>query len=141
MIGINQSSSTNHRPWLANDLVPAHCHAERQQQLLEFQQCKIYRQMAMTRGLVMLVRWTDGGLWPDRQRGRAADIFFLGCVYSETLTVFPGKPLDEYQQSRRAPSNQYPLAFRANLPGVRRWLSHLTEGRSSKIVDTLLYQI
>lgn len=42
--------------------------------------------------------------------GRASDIFSLGCVFSEMLTVLCRKDLDEFKKLRRAP---VPIGFRS----------------------------
>jgi len=63
---------------------------------------------------------------PDNQRGRPADIFALGCVFSEMLTVSKRKSLDEFRHWRQTSENNSGVfAFRANLPKVREWLVKL----------------
>ena len=59
---------------------------------------------------------------PNQKRGTPADVFSLGCVFSEMLTVCCGKSLDDYQNFRRVAHDEYPLAFRENLPAVLEWL-------------------
>jgi serine/threonine protein kinase len=55
--------------------------------------------------------------------GCPADVFALGCVFSEMLTISNGKSLDEFQVWRRAPENECgKVAFRANLPKLTQWL-------------------
>jgi hypothetical protein len=57
--------------------------------------------------------------------GRAADVFALGCVFSEMLTVRCGRALHEYRDFRRATSGESAFAFRENLPTVGKWLANL----------------
>jgi serine/threonine protein kinase len=77
---------------------------------------------------------------PDHPRGRRADIFALGCVFSEMLTVSKGKSLDAFRKWRLAPENTSGgvYAFRANLSKVREWLKGL-EGDT--LSDLLVDQI
>ena len=55
--------------------------------------------------------------------GRKADVFSLGCVYSEMLTVFCRKPLEELCNRRKA-EHKTDL-FRDGLPTVLKWLAKL----------------
>lgn len=78
---------------------------------------------------------------PGRARGRAADIFSLGCVFSEMFTVCCRKSLEQYQEFRRARDKEdSQLAFRENLPKVSSWLHDLaaTQDEDSKAVIQLL---
>jgi serine/threonine protein kinase len=78
---------------------------------------------------------------PENPRGRKADVFSLGCVFSEMLTVCCGRSLEEFQNFRRAPENECgPLAFRANLTKVQEWLNHLKEDKGD-LSETLVWQI
>lgn len=54
-----------------------------------------------------------------------ADIFSLGCVFSEMLTILAERSMKEYQDFRRMPQAEYPVAFRANLEKARLWLKKL----------------
>lgn len=58
-------------------------------------------------------------------RGRAADVFSLGCVFSEMLTVMQGCTLEDYHRFRYLPNRDNPYAFRKNLPQVCKWLDQL----------------
>lgn len=76
---------------------------------------------------------------PDNPRGRAADIFALGCVFSEMLTVNKGRSLREYREWRQDPDLGHTsdmLAFRENLERVKEWLSKLST--ESDTLSTLL---
>jgi serine/threonine protein kinase len=57
------------------------------------------------------------------KRGRSADVFSLGCVFLEILTVYYGKhPLD-FSDFRRGTGDDE--SFHANLPNVKQWLHDL----------------
>jgi len=55
-------------------------------------------------------------------RGRAADVFSLGCVFLEMVTVIAGKSLDELQRSFGHPSD---CAYHNNLAAIRSWLLNI----------------
>jgi serine/threonine protein kinase len=69
-------------------------------------------------------------------RGRSADIFSLGCVFTEMLTVRHGQTLEDYQAFRYLPERDNAYAFRENLSQVLRWLENLVDPKDS--VGTLL---
>lgn len=73
---------------------------------------------------------------PNKPRGRKADVFALGCVYSEMFTVAQGKSLEEYRNARQEAGS---TAFRDCLPKVERWLRSSFE--RSKLNDLLVDQI
>ena len=77
---------------------------------------------------------------PGQVRGRVADIFSLGCVFSEMLTVRCRRSLQEYQEFRRAPNDEVPLAFRAKLARATSWVHELgsTQDDDSVGVTVLL---
>lgn len=58
---------------------------------------------------------------PQFPRGRKADVFSLGCVYSEMFTVCQGKSLDEYRKARQTEANS--VEFRHYLSKVKGWLN------------------
>jgi serine/threonine protein kinase len=71
--------------------------------------------------------------WPPehgKERGRSADIFSLGCVFSEMLTVRQGRTLNAYLVHRKVENHESPYRFSRNLPAVQDWLKSLpdTEG-------------
>ncbi|KAI9744319.1 MAG: hypothetical protein M1818_002471 [Claussenomyces sp. TS43310] len=79
---------------------------------------------------------------PERPRGRQADVFSLGCVFSEMLTVCSGRSLDAYQEWRQAPENDSGIfAFRANLPKVDEWLGQLKRDHPDSLRNFLVFQI
>lgn len=57
---------------------------------------------------------------PEEGRGTAADIFALGCVFSEMLTVSKRKSLHEYTAFRRKKDGS--PVFRESLRSVEQWL-------------------
>ena len=61
---------------------------------------------------------------PRESHGRQADVFALGCVYSEMLTVANKLQLDSFKTYRYTDVDNIcgPYAFRASLDKVRRWL-------------------
>ena len=54
-------------------------------------------------------------------RGRSADIFSLGCVYLEILTVYKGRHPHDFAAWRRGEGHDD--SFHANLKRVREWVS------------------
>lgn len=72
---------------------------------------------------------------PRVKRGRKADVFALGCVYSEMLTIAQGKSLEEYRDGRQEAGS---IAFRDCLPKVKTWLKSFEKG---KLIDLLVEQI
>ncbi|MCJ1271307.1 hypothetical protein MMC22_011207 [Lobaria immixta] len=78
---------------------------------------------------------------PGRDRGRKADVFALGCVYSEMFTVTQEKSAEEYRDARQKAGS---TAFRDCLPAVKEWLSSLindTKGLNALLVDQILGMI
>jgi serine/threonine protein kinase len=54
------------------------------------------------------------------RRGRSADVFSLGCVFAEMLTVIGGRHPHDFADWRRSESGDE--SFHANLPKVAEWL-------------------
>lgn len=71
--------------------------------------------------------------------GRPADVFALGCVFSEMLTVRQKRSLDEYRRFRYTRDADFGYAYRSNLPKVRKWLKSL-DGIRDPIAETILEQ-
>lgn len=63
--------------------------------------------------------------WPPERRpwGRAADVFALGCVFSEMLTVRQGKSLREYRDFRANRMGDFQHAFKSSLDKIQVWLT------------------
>ncbi|KAI9663838.1 MAG: hypothetical protein M1821_007328 [Bathelium mastoideum] len=63
---------------------------------------------------------------PESQpRGRSADVFSLGCVFSEMLTVRHKKSLEDFQSFRYIKHRDNAYAFRENLERVIDWLDNI----------------
>ena len=61
---------------------------------------------------------------PEPQpRGRSADVFSLGCVFSEMLTVRQKRSLQEFQEFRYVSNRDNAYAFKENLEKVLKWLN------------------
>jgi serine/threonine protein kinase len=80
--------------------------------------------------------------WPPGlgTEGRAGDVFALGCVFSEMLTVRQGRSLADYQAARKVDEPDNPWAYRKSLVAVRRWLKNLP-GTNRGIPKVLLEMI
>lgn len=72
---------------------------------------------------------------PNQSRGRKADVFSLGCVYSEMFSVAQGRSLEEYRNARHEAGS---IAFRDCLPKVGQWMRSF---ESNHMIDLLLDQI
>jgi serine/threonine protein kinase len=57
------------------------------------------------------------------RRGRAADIFSLGCVFIEMMSVVKGKHPHDFAEFRRG--NGHDESFHANLERVLEWTDHI----------------
>lgn len=68
--------------------------------------------------------------WAPEPRawGRPADVFALGCVFSEMLTVRQGRSLSDYRNFRYNQNRDFGYAYRSNLPMVRQWLKRELRG-------------
>ena len=76
---------------------------------------------------------------PNEQRGRKADVFALGCVYSEMFTVTQGKSAEEYRDAREEAGS---TSFRDCLPAVEAWLkSFERRGLNALLIDQILSMI
>ena len=62
--------------------------------------------------------------------GRKADVFSLGCVYSEMLTVVCRRPFGELCERQMAEHRTD--VFRNSLPAVVKWLLRLTKGLTNE---------
>ena len=74
---------------------------------------------------------------PGQSRGRKADVFSLGCVYSEMFTVTQAKSLEDYGDFRRTAGS---VLFRDCLENVWNWMKGF-EGKGNKLSDLLVDQI
>jgi serine/threonine protein kinase len=72
--------------------------------------------------------------------GTKADVFSLGCAFSEMLTVCGRRSLQEYQESRYvADGGGWTVAFRSSLPQVAKWLDALRGHSVDSVADTLIW--
>lgn len=70
-----------------------------------------------------------------QDRHPRADVFSLGCVYSEMITVCCGKSVDDYRQEREDTGSS---AFRDCLPTVESWLERLDKTKLSvDVIDEI----
>ena len=78
-------------------------------------------------------------IFPGQSRGSRADVFSLGCVYSEMFTVSQGKSLENYRDFRHGAGT---IAFRDCLPKVEEWLRSFDGNKlSDLLVDQILSMI
>lgn len=76
---------------------------------------------------------------PSKARSRPADVFSLGCVYSEMITVCHGKSTEDYRVARQTAGS---TAFRDCLTTVQKWLEQLERDKLSDVViDEILWMI
>lgn len=71
------------------------------------------------------LRYCAPEVYNDEPHGRASDIFSLGCVYSEMITVLAGKDLDDFSDFRRLKSeNDH---YHAHIEQTKVWLGQDVE--------------
>lgn len=75
-----------------------------------------------------------------RPWGRAADVFALGCVFSEMVTVRYGKSLQDYRDYRFTEHSENGYAFRSNLTKVREWLETLGDSDEDESLQLVIEQ-
>jgi serine/threonine protein kinase len=97
--------------------------------LADFGTAKDFRLADNSKSSEELIKGTPNYLAPEDQpgveRGRATDVFSLGCVFAEMLTVRQERDIEEFRTWRRKSDSEYPFAFRDNLSKVREWLLDL----------------
>jgi serine/threonine protein kinase len=62
---------------------------------------------------------------PSHRRSYPADVFSLGCVFSEMLTVCARRSTADYREARYNKENESPRAFRTSLSRVTKWIRGL----------------
>ena len=67
-------------------------------------------------------------IYQYEQRGRSADVFSLGCVFLEILTVYEGLELQEFADQRRGDGMDE--SFHANLERVYAWTENALRNRA-----------
>ena len=78
---------------------------------------------------------------PKSTRGRKADVFSLGCLYSEMISVYHGHSVQSYLEARFEAGS---TAFRDCLPTVESWLKNLNVEKSKLsevVIDEILCMI
>ena len=111
--------------------------------LADFGLAKDFSEQESSFSEASLVEGTPQYFAPEYQSGerygRSADVFALGCVFSEMLTVANYKSIDEYKTWRRRPpqATHGSFAFRDSLPKVREWLRQIEK---SQLNDILVHQ-
>jgi len=75
---------------------------------------------------------------PHAYSGPMSDIFSLGCVFSEMLTVCCQRSLEGYENYRYTPRDDS-IAFRANLPRVQDWLGELEGAHEGAAFETTIH--
>jgi serine/threonine protein kinase len=74
----------------------------------------------------MTKRWCSPEVAAQKPRGRAADIFSLGCVFSVMYTALLGASLTDYERDREESGEGD--AFHLAIPQVKKWLDTFQEG-------------
>ena len=64
----------------------------------------------------------------DQQRGRSADVFSLGCVFSEMLTVINAESAEDFRKERQE------KPFRDCLHEVREWVTKFKNSEHSRFL-------
>lgn len=62
--------------------------------------------------------------------GRKADVFALGCVYAEMLTVVCGRPFEKLRE--RCKADHQTDIYRDSLPAVKEWLLELRKAKAEE---------
>jgi serine/threonine protein kinase len=81
---------------------------------------------------------------PGHPRSYPADVFSLGCVFSEMVTVCAGRSIEDYRKARYNKDSETPRAFRTNLIRVREWIhelkcdEHLEDSLQNSIIPQTL---
>lgn len=110
--------------------------------LADFGSAKDFSQLEASTSTDHLVAGTPV-YWPPETnaRGRRADVFSLGCVFSEMLTVRQRSSLADYRTARFVSETDYGYAFRKNLDGVDKWLTHLDGVRERNSIQAFLLEV
>ena len=87
-------------------------------------------ELSQTSGLIALTRkYCAPEVYDGEPRGRAADVFSLGCVFLEIATVIQGCSLDEFAEFRSHRTNHRDFnddeSYHANLDNIAKWIEKL----------------
>lgn len=77
----------------------------------------------------MTRKWCSPEVAADLPRGRASDIFSLGCVFIQMYTTLLRMSLSDFDDFRAQES--FDDSFQSNLPRVRQWISKMRNIRNS----------
>lgn len=103
---------------------------DHQPYLADFGCAKDFSELESSASTDMLTHGTPIYWAPESQpRGRGADVFSLGCVFSEMLTIRHKRTLEEFREYRRIPNRDFGYAFRENLDKVLDWLDEIVPTR------------
>lgn len=83
------------------------------------------------------IYWAPEG----RPWGRAADVFAMGCLFAEMLTVRQKRSLTDFKRFRGAETGEWRFAFKSNLPKVREWMKDKLNVSRNSAYGTLCEQI
>jgi serine/threonine protein kinase len=89
-------------------------------------------ELSQTSGLIALTRkYCSPEVYDGEPRGRAADVFSLGCVFLEIATVIQGCSLDEFGEFRSHRTDPQEFnedeSYHGNLVNVRKWIEKLCD--------------
>ncbi|KAI9774079.1 MAG: hypothetical protein M1840_005172 [Geoglossum simile] len=74
-------------------------------------------------------------VYEGNKRGRSADIFSMGCVFSEMYSILCRRTLDDFTDHLQGDGDNG--SFHANLPGVSKWVISCRESKPYLIpIDT-----
>jgi hypothetical protein len=79
-------------------------------------------------------RYCAPEVYQYERRGRSADVFSLGCVFTEILTVIGGRHPHDFADWRRNESGDE--SFHANIPKVVKWLEMTDESTMSELLES-----
>lgn len=85
----------------------------------------------------MTRRWCSPEVASQQPRGRASDIFSLGCVFIEMCTVVLQIPVTKFEEYRSEDGSGD--AFHLCLPRVREWIKNLYERRKDLLSEEELW--
>jgi serine/threonine protein kinase len=74
-------------------------------------------------------RYCAPEVYQYERRGRSADIFSMGCVFAEIMTVLAGRHPQDFADFRRGDDSDE--SFHANLPKVGEWLDIISLAKFS----------
>lgn len=80
-------------------------------------------------------RYCAPEVYAHNQRGRSADIFSLGCVFLEILTVYADNDLQHFADVRRGDGDDE--SFHANLERVGTWIESMLQGKDERGVGRI----